>query len=339
MSPIVLALAAAGGVALVILGAGGAMFGWRRSRDRNLRRRLGRAAALAGPAAAGDATARSDASGAGAARRSSAAEESIFRPTEKRSWLSGLRNRIESRYPLVKARRALPASAGIGLAGAGGCWFSMWFLSVPPGWWTMPAVGLAGAGAGWYALRSIQARQVAEFIRQFPEIVDQIVRLAGAGVPALEALSVVTEDAPEPIEPILRNVRDGLLAGLDADIALRMACDRVRIAEFTLFAAVIRLQRRAGGGISAAFSNLAETLRERRKTALKAHASTAQTRLTLLVLMLMPVVVLVAQKFIAPQSVEILFGTEQGTTLLRWGTGLIVAGLLVARSIAARAMR
>ena len=134
-------------------------------------------------------------------------------------------------------------------------------------------------------------------------------------------------------------MRDGLLAGLDADIALRMACDRVRIAEFTLFAAVIRLQRRAGGGISGAFSNLAETLRERRKTALKAHASTAQTRLTLLVLMLMPVLVLVSQKFIAPQSVEILFGTEQGTTLLRWGTGLIVAGLLVARSIAARAMR
>ena len=335
MSPVLLALAAAGGVALVILGAGGAVFGWRRSRDRNLRRRLGRAAAaLAGPAAAGD-----SAGGAGAARRSPAVEESIFRPTEKRSWLSGLRDRIESRYPLVKARRALPASVGIGLAGAGGCWFSMWFLSVPTGWWTVPAAGLAGAGAGWYALSWIQARQVAEFIRQFPEIVDQIVRLAGAGVPALEALSVVTEDAPEPIEPILRNVRDGLLAGLDADIALRMACDRVRIAEFTLFAAVIRLQRRAGGGISAAFSNLSETLRERRTTALKAHASTAQTRLTLLVLMLMPVVVLVAQKFIAPQSVEILFSTEQGTTLLRWGVGLIVAGLLVARSIAARAMR
>ena len=53
----------------------------------------------------------------------------------------------------------------------------------------------------------------------------------------------------------------------------------------------------------------------------------------------MPIVVLVAQKFIAPQSVEILFGTEQGTTLLRWGVGLIVAGLLAARAIAVRATR
>ena len=113
----------------------------------------------------------------------------------------------------------------------------------------------------------------------------------------------------------------------------------MRLGEFTLFAAVLRLQRQAGGGISTAFRNLAETLRERRRTALKAHASTAQTRLTLVVLAAMPIVVLVAQKFTAPQSIEILFGTEQGATLLRWGVGLIVAGILAARGIAARAIR
>ena len=106
-----------------------------------------------------------------------------------------------------------------------------------------------------------------------------------------------------------------------------------------MFAAVIRMQRRSGGGISAAFANLSATLRERRKTSLKAHASTAQTRLTLLVLTLMPVAVLLAQKFIAPESVEMLFATEQGTTLLQVGVALIVTGLLVARGIAAKAMR
>ena len=224
-----------------------------------------------------------------------------------------------------------------GAAASGAAWFSLWFLQVPSGWWTLPLIGLAGAGAVWYALGWMQARREAEFMRRFPEIVEQIVRLAGAGVPALEAISVAAEDAPDPVAPILRDLRDSLLAGLDADSALRMASDRLRLSEFTLFAAVIRLQRRSGGGISAAFSNLAATLRERRSTALKAHASTAQTRLTLLVLALMPVVVLIMQKFSAPKSVEILFNTEDGLMLLRWGVGLIVAGILVARSIAARA--
>ena len=324
MSPIVLALAAAGAVALLLLAVAGAVLAWRRVSNRSLARRLRRAAApLAGPAPA----------------QGPATEESIFRPAERRAALFGLRDLVEARYPLVRAGKALPIAAGTGLAGAAGCSFSMWFLSVPSGWWTAPAAVLAGAGAAWYTFVWLQSRQEAEFIRQLPETVDQIVRLSGAGLPALEAISVVSRDARDPMEPILGGIRDAVLAGIDPDTAFRSACDRVRIGEFTLFAAVIRLQRRAGSGMTAAFANLAATLRERRQIALKAHASTAQTRLTLFVLVLMPVFVLVAQKFVAPQSVEILFATEQGTTLLRWGVGLVAAGCLVARLIAGRATR
>ena len=325
MSPVLLALAAAGATGLVVLGIFAGVAAWRRIGDRDLRRRLGRAAApLAGPAGA---------------QAETGAEESIFRKTEERSRLAWLRRPIESRYPLLDARFAFPLAVGAGLAGAGLAWFSIWFLRIPAGWWTWPVCGLAGGGGLWYALGWQQARREAEFVRQFPEIVDQIVRLAGAGVPSVEALSVVAEDAPEPVQPILRSVCDALLAGLDADTALRMATERVRMAEFTMFAAVIRLQRRSGGGISTAFANLSDTLRERRKVALKAHASTAQSRLTLLVLTVLPVVVLIAQKFTAPQSVEFLFGTDQGTLLLQTGTALIVAGLLVARGIVARGSR
>ena len=324
MSPHALALAAAGGVALVLLAAAGAVLGLARARDRDLNRRIRKTAALlAGPDPVGG----------------EANEESIFRPAEKRTWLAHPREFIETRYPFLEARRALPVAAAAGVAGAVGGLVAIWFLKVPAGWWTAPAVALAGVAAGANALKWLQARQETEFVRHFPEIVDQIVRLAEAGVPALEALATVAEDAPNPVAPVLGNVRDGLLAGLDADTTLRLASDRVRIGEFSLFAAVIRFQRRTGGGISSAFRNLSETLRERRKTALKATASTAQTRLTLVILSLMPIIVLGSQTFIAPQSLEILFGTDEGTTLLRWGVGLVVAGLLAARGIAARAAR
>ena len=319
MSPLGFAFAVAGGVALIAAAAG--VLVWQRARGPGLERRLRWVAApLIGHAASHE-------SGVG---------ESIFRPSEKRSWL---RERVEARYPLLDARRALPTALGAGLAAAAAAWFSLWFLQVPSGWWTLPLIGLPAAGMAPYTMGWLQGRQEAEFVRRFPEIVDQIVRLAGAGVPPLEALSVVAEDAPPPVAPVLRSVCDALLAGLEADTALRIASERVRLAEFTLFAAVIRLQRRAGGGISTAFSNLAATLRERRSTALKAHASTAQTRLTLIVLSVMPVVVLIMQKFTAPQSVEILFSTEKGTFLLRAGVALIVTGILVARAIAARGAR
>ena len=316
---------AVGAVAVLAAIAGGlAMLLRGRGQDQSFRRRLERVAApLTGSTV----------------RDGPNEEESIFRPAEKRSRLSGLWDRVEARYPLLRIRQAMPVALGAAIAGAGGCWFSMWFLKVPFGWWSIPLCGLAGAGAAWSALVWLQVRQEAEFIRQFPEVVDQIVRLSGAGLPPLEAVSTVTEDTPDPVKPVFGGIRDALLAGLDADSTLRAASSRLRVGEFTLFAAVIRLQRRAGGGISSALSNLAETLRERRKTALRAHSSTAQSRLTLLVLVLMPVVVLGAQKFIAPQSIETLFNTESGLSLLRWGVALVVAGVLVARTMAARAVR
>ena len=327
MSPLDGALLAAGAAAAGEIAIAASIVGWRRGRrwhtgrDKVLLRRMRTAAAPLTHALASDLSPGAD---------------SIFRATSPRSWLSRF---IEIRYPLLEFRPALPRALGAGLLAAAASWFAIWFLKIPTGGWTLPLAGLAGGGGVWYALGWLQTRQEAEFIRVFPEIVDQVVRLAGAGVPSMEALSVVTEDAPKPVGPILRGVCDGLVAGLDPDVALRTATERIRMAEFTMFAAVIRLQRRSGGGVSTAFSNLSNTLRERRQTALKAHASTAQSRLTLLVLSAMPVVVLLGQRFVSPASVDVLFGTDQGTTLLQVGVGLIVAGILVARAIVARSSR
>ncbi len=317
MNAFALILAAGGAVSM----AGIALFLLLGRRDRGLERRLGRVAA---PLAEGDASAED------------AGDTDIFRRAEDGSRLGGLRRAVGARYPLLDARRALAVGIAAGLAAAAGLWFAMWFLKIPSGWWSLPLAGLGGVGGMWYAMSWMQARRAGEFTRQFPEIIDQIVRLSAAGVPPLEAIAVVAEDAQPPVQPVLRSVCDGLAGGLDADTALLTVARRVRLAEFTLFTAVIRLQRRAGGGVTGAFSNLSAALRARRSTALKAHASTAQTRLTLLVLAVMPVLVLVGQSFISPESVEILFDPDRGAMLLQIGVGLILFGLLAARAMASR---
>ena len=264
-----------------------------------------------------------------------APEESIFRQRRPDSRLSWLWQRIERRYPLIDAAQMFPRLLGVGILAAALIWAGMWVMGMS-GAVSLLAAAIGGIAGAWFFLRRVQARKETQFIQQFPEIVDQIVRLSGAGLPPLEALGKVAEDAQEPVKGVLEEVSDALLAGLDADTALGMVAGRLRLAEFTLFAAVIRLQRRAGGSISGAFSNLANTLRARRTTALKAKASTAQTRLTLLVLMLMPPLVLGVQSMTSPGSVDLLFNSEDGQTLLQLGVALIVVGLVVARQIAAR---
>ena len=131
MSPMLLALGVAGGIGLLIAAVGGGLLLWRRARDPQLERRLRRCAApLSGAAAA----------------ETPGGAESIFRPTEQRSWLRRL---IESRYPLLDARLALPKALGAGVAGALGSWGALLFLRVPTQWWTPSFIGVAGVVTTW----------------------------------------------------------------------------------------------------------------------------------------------------------------------------------------------
>ena len=263
--------------------------------------------------------------------------QSVFRTERRRAWLW---HRIEARYPLLEGPRAAGITAGVAAGTGVGLWMVLRFvLRVPAG--PELAVCLLGAmAAGCYGtLAWLQARQAKKFTEQFPDVVDQIVQLSRTGIPPLEAISGVVPDAPQPTRGVLEAVHDRLMAGLDADRTMKAVATRIRIPEFTLFCAVLRLQRRAGGKVSEALGNLSGTLRERRKIALKAHSSTAQTRLTLLVLVLLPVAVLVMQKFTSPGSIDILLDTPSGLTVLRVGVGLIAFGLAIAYLLGSRATR
>ena len=199
-----------------------------------------------------------------------------------------------------------------------------------------PAIGLA---LTWFFLSTTERSKRQAFSKTFPEVVDQVVRLSRAGMPAVEAIATVSEDAPEPVGPVLSEMASRLSSGLDPDVVVREIADRLKIPEFTLFTAAISLQRSAGGGITRPLTNLSMTLRERREIALKAQGATAQTRASLWVLGAVPVVVTAMQWMINPGTTDFLFGTEEGAALIRWGVGLILAGLGIARALTARAGR
>lgn len=273
----------------------------------------------------------------GAAREDDQPEDvAILRSRRNRG---RLRSVIEARYPLIVVPTALPTAVGLGLLGGTAVVAALWFIRVPFGWWTPAVFAVAAVLAVALSLSRIQKRSLGTFVAKFPDMVDQIVRLSATGVPVVEAVASVTEHAPHPVKPVLTMFSDYLTAGIDPEEAGRAVSRHYRIPELTMFMAVIRLQRRSGGGVSTALSNLSNTLRERRQAGLKAHASTAQTRFTLLILAVLPFLLLLAQSYTSPGSIDTLFDTDVGALLLRWGFALIAVGLLAARAIAANAAR
>lgn len=245
---------------------------------------------------------------------------------------------LEYRFPMIDVRKVLPKAIGLGFSCAVAVGLGAAFVDV--GLPTMLLlVPVSGLGCSWAVLAIQDGGQRNEFTKVFSETTDQVVRLMQAGIPSVEAISIVAEDAPPPVDGILSEIASTVSAGLDPETAIRGTAARVRIPAFSLFSAAICLQMTTGGGISGALGNLAATLRARHDITLKAKSSTAQTRLTLAVISLVPVAVLAVQNFTNPKTIETLFYTESGGTLLRYGVGLILSGILVARTLSARVGR
>ena len=311
MSPLLIVAAAAG----LFLVAGTWVVVWLGGRpaEAGLERRLGAVAArLGGEGAAAD----------------DGAQASVLRRRRSKSWVS---ERIDRRFCMLEGRGAFSKAIALGFLVAVAAAVAAVLLRFGT---LVPILAPAAWAAGSWSLLAIwDSGRRKQFVKQFPEIVDHVVRLTRTGLPAVESVSVVSEDAPEPVRSLLKQVSDDLSSGLDPEVVLRGMAARLRIPEFTLFSAALCLQRTTGGGISTALGNLSATLRARLELEMKAQASTAQTRITLLVLSAVPVLVLGAQSLINPQAVDMLFDSP---ALLRWGVGLIVVGLLMARGIAAR---
>ena len=259
-------------------------------------------------------------------------EVSVFREQHTKSRLI---ERLEYQFPLVDVRKALPKAAGLGVLGAVVIGSGAVFLDLglPASLLLLPVCWL-GCSVAVLAVQDVGQRN--EFTKIFPDITDQIVRLMRTGIPSMEAIAIAAEDAPPPVCEVMREISSSVAAGFDPEAALRGTAARIRIPAFSLFSAAVCLQLTTGGGISSALGNLSATLRARHGVALKAKSSTAQTRMTLMIISLVPVAVLVAQNFTNPKAVETLFNTESGGALLRYGVGLILSGLLVAHGLSAR---
>lgn len=257
---------------------------------------------------------------------------SVFRAQRSKSRLV---ERLEHQFPMIDVRKALPKAIGLGVlgmvaTGLGAAFMGFGLLAI------LFLLPVSGLGCSWAVLAMQDTGQRNEFTKIFPETTDQVVRLVRAGVPSMEAISIVAQEAQPPVGGVMREIASAVAAGLDPETAVRSAAARVRIPAFSLFSAAVCLQMTTGGGISGALGNLSTTLRARHDISLKAKSSTAQTRLTLAIISLVPVAVLATQNFTNPQTIETLFYTESGGTLLRYGVGLILSGLLVARALSAR---
>ena len=244
--------------------------------------------------------------------------------------------RLNSVYPLAGGLRTILIAIVVGTGAFAALLPILDFLGVS-GVLRITSAALLSIGVGWNVGKMREGNKRNEFQDRFLIALEDFHRMVRHGISSAQALKSVAATSDEPVKTSLRNVVLETDFGVPAEQAMEREALRVRNSELSMLAAVIATQTRTGGTLSEAVANLAAMLRERLDNRSRMRAATAESRITLVILALVPIAGVGLQILQQPGLVDVLMG--EARHLLGIGTGLIVAGLVVSWMMMRRAQR
>ena len=184
--------------------------------------------------------------------------------------------------------------------------------------------GWAGLLLGFflpYAYAShMRAKRFQRFEERFPEAIDTLARAVRAGHAFTTALELIANEVSEPVAGEFRQLYEEQKFGLPVRDALVNLTQRVPLVDVKFFVTAVMLQRETGGNLAEILDGLSYVIRERFKILRQVRVHTAQGRLTMMLLMALPPVIVLAMQIMNPGFIRPLF-TEP------LGHGFIVAGI------------
>ena len=266
-----------------------------------------------------------------------------------RNALKPRREQIEATLKQVEDRRAKSATLSSRITQAGLTWSKQRFfitcglLGVAAflggfllGGGLLAALGFgfaAACGLPLWLRKFLKKRREAKFLTNFPDAVDIIVRGVKAGLPLLESLRIITNDAPEPLKSEFRAIVETQAIGIPLGEACGKLYDRIPVPEANFFAIVVSIQQRAGGNLSEALGNLSRVLRDRKKMKAKIQAMSMEAKASAMIIAALPIAVMTLVYLTSPQYIELLWTHQIGRIMLAACAAWMSIGVFVMRKM------
>jgi len=196
------------------------------------------------------------------------------------------------------------------------------------------AVGLVIGGFLPYSYASYRRnKRFQKFEELFPEAIDTLARAVRAGHAFTTALELIANELSEPIASEFRKLFEEQKFGLPVRDALMNLAERMPLVDVKFFVTAVMLQGETGGNLAEMLDNLSYVIRERFKIMRQVRVYTAQGRLTMLLLMGLPPIIVVTMLMTSPAFIHPLFADPIGHVLVVAGIVLQTLGYFVIRKI------
>jgi tight adherence protein B len=191
----------------------------------------------------------------------------------------------------------------------------------------------AGAGLPLWLLKFLKKRRETRFLAALPDAVDVIVRGIKSGLPLLDSLRLISNEAPEPVRSEFRAIIETQTIGIPLGDACLKLYERMPLPEANFFGIVIAIQQRAGGNLSEALGNLSRVLRDRKKMKAKITAMSMEAKASATIIGALPIVVMSLVYFTSPSYIELLWTAQLGRMMLAASAIWMTIGVLVMRKM------
>jgi Flp pilus assembly protein TadB len=193
------------------------------------------------------------------------------------------------------------------------------------------AIGiLGGVVIGWLAMRMSLSlrilRRRAAFSDQLPDMLQLIASTLQAGFSLPQAMDAVIRQENQPAAGEFSRALAEARIGVDLDVALEAAANRMDSDDLRWTVMAIRIQQGVGGNLAEVLLTIADTIRERAYLRRQVRALSAEGRLSAYILVALPIVVAIWLFVSSGAYMRPLYTTSLGEFLLGLAFALLLLG-------------
>ncbi len=180
-----------------------------------------------------------------------------------------------------------------------------------------------------FVLRHITLKRQKNFLQEFPDALEAMVRLLKAGMPVSEAIAMIAREFEGPVGEEMMRVYDKQKIGVPLHEAAQEATRRMPLTEMQMFATGLSIQAQTGSSLSEVLMNLAGVIRSRFRLKRKIKALSSEAVASASIIGALPCVVTLGLWFVNPTYIEILFTDSFGKVLLTGAVVWMCVGIFV----------
>lgn len=267
-------------------------------------------------------------------KRRKSVHDSLKELEKKQAERTKKQNELSLKARLGQANLSISPTQFYLLSGAFGL-FALLFSFIA-GFPTLVLLGIfviSTLGLPRWILGYLIKRRQKQFLEEFPNALDVMVRSIRSGLPLNDAIRMISSDGQEPVKTEFRRVVESQQLGLGVPDAVARMHQSMPLNEVSFFSIVIAIQGQAGGNLSEALGNLSRVLRDRKKMKAKVQALSMEAKASAAIIGALPFIVTLLVYLTSPQYIMILFTDARGHIILGISGVWMSIGLLVMRNM------